>query len=369
MTITKKISALLLAVITLFTSAAMAANAYDNSVRETVNAEIDEPTAGKKADFSMTLDNNSFKPGIQDVYLLDIYKNYEGAYKSNVKSAEDYIDYLSRNAKEPAMKYMIEEMSYDKKTVEKFYDIEDKRSDAIKEMQLNGVMWIEYDKSLFDGMVVPDGANPEKYKYEYLMFFYSYKEAVEAGIKEYIDLFGELLPKDTVKKIPFPRFLKSGDRIKKGKCYFCCLNAVRDQSEFINKINPLCKDLEPYYDKLFELEEKEEKATEAEKEKIEAEIDNLRKKYEKEINLYTQSIEDYKQNTKNLKPILTVNGKEMAESYDSDIWVSLHDYGEAKQSEEFDLIGALEEFFESIVDFFKKLFSFDFENLNMNLTF
>ena len=344
----KKSLALLLSAVMLFsTFAFVVANADYDQQRLKVNVQVTPPVAGKTADFTIKTDDN-FVPGFADVLILnsDPVSVYEMCGKVPSTSGE-YVEAMFKGA----MKSTSEESPKDAKYFNAYYP-------AIGQMMKGGIAWIEYDVKDLQKLVDAGLADQAE---------------VDAVMKDglNLDFIGILLQSSSEYGYSFEniggekgkgisssaRIMAPGDKFKEGKSYMCWCEASIDlKAEAAEWLNVL-KALEPYFKKDAEISKKLDGATEEEREDLNAQRDALKEEYAKDLEKATniaKAVMNKVGNHDNYYPVVTVNGEKTEENRKS-VWCAIYDFGEAEK--EPTILDKIIEFFNSISEFFKNLFT------------
>ena len=346
----KKSLAILLAAVMLFSTFAFV-TAYaddDNDGRATVNVKVNAPVVGEKADETIIVEDERFVPGYADMLLLDddpedFYKNF-----GKMPTSEEVVNNM--------MKMELDESanSQDKK-------FREAQTASIGRMIMKGIVWIEYDINDFNKMV--DAGAITQDELDALLKDYSKWDLIEILLQsseEYGGSFGE-----SYKGISSTaRFMKPGDTFKEGKSYMCCLQASVDIKKEIEDMVTAGNALMPCYERKSEINKKLETATDEEATELNSQLETLEAAIsEKSDNYYAYygaaRSKIISINGENYgMPVLTVNGEKTEENMKG-MWAAYYDFGEAEKApEEPTFIERVIAFFNSIIDFFRNLFSF-----------
>ncbi len=342
----KKAVCLLITLITIFSAFAFAfnANAANEKEKVTLNLQINQPVAGRKADSTIKIDDEKFVPGNSGLILFSVSdpgycsENF-GKFPSidEVMVPELWIGGLAGTKEEKLCKAYFS---------------------SITQMVKNGIAWIEYDKNdiqtLIDADLVSERALEE------------YKEYRNAPITGYLlEISREyglsIIGKDGKEYSTSARCMEPGEKFKEGKSYICMCAASADITADIEELSKAVNDYIPFSKKANAITEKLRTATEAEAEELNAQLEALRDEYKKEESAYLVKSKEISEKIHEITggdgvcPDITVNGEKTIYEPEG-FYASFYDFGEAEESPSF--IEQIIAFFRSIIETITNLFPF-----------
>ena len=342
----KKSIALMLSAVMLFsTFSFVIANADDGSERPKVNIQVTSPVAGKSAEFTFKVDDKRFAPGIADYLLVgsDPVLLYEMCGRIPA-SSEECADALYRGT----LNSSLSESPNDAKYNTAFYY-------AISQMMKGGITWIEYDPNEFQKLVDAGLAEQADELKDLPKFDYARK--VLQSSAEYGYSFANVFGEGANGIASSARIMSPGDKFRAGKSYMCWCEATIDLKTEAKEMIDVLKTLEPYCKKALEIHKKIAASGEEESEELYAQLDALKAEYSKDLKKAENITEVARKKAADAGdgyPVITVNGEKAEENIKA-FRAFIYDFGEA--GKEASVLDRITEFFNSIIEFFRNLFS------------